>query len=130
MQIFKKLLFLLTVEERKRAAFLLIMILIMAILDMIGVASILPFLAVLTNPDLIESNLILNSMFQFSTKLGVEDNQNFLFVLGLIMFVILVVSLIFRALTTYAQLRFVHMREYSISKRLLERYLLQSYSFK
>ena len=129
MQIFKKLLFLLTVEERKRAAFLLIMILIMAILDMIGVASILPFLAVLTNPDLIESNLILNSMFQFSTKLGVEDNQNFLFVLGLIMFVILVVSLIFRALTTYAQLRFVHMREYSISKRLLERYLLQSYSF-
>ena len=32
------------------------MIYIMALLDMIGVASILPFIAVLTNPSLIETN--------------------------------------------------------------------------
>ena len=60
MQNFKKLIFLLTSQELKSASFLLLMIIIMALLEMIGVASILPFIAVLTNPDIIESNLILN----------------------------------------------------------------------
>ena len=90
MQTFKKLLFLLTPHERKRAGLLLIMIIIMALLDMIGVASILPFMAVLTNPDLVETNLILNTMFQVSNIFGVENNQEFLFALGVLMFVILV----------------------------------------
>ena len=55
METFKKLLFLLNSHERKRLALLLIMITIGALLDMIGVASILPFMAVLTNPGLITS---------------------------------------------------------------------------
>jgi ABC-type bacteriocin/lantibiotic exporter with double-glycine peptidase domain len=44
-------------------------------------------------------------------------------------FVLLVVSLAFKALTTYAQLRFTLMREYSIGKRLVEGYLHQPYSW-
>ena len=85
MQTFKKLLFLLSFDERKQAALLLLMILIMAFLDMIGVASILPFMAVLTNPSLIETNVILNYMFKFSNIFGVENNQQFLFVLIAVM---------------------------------------------
>ena len=65
MQIFRKILFLLSPDERKSAGLLLIMIVLMALLDVIGVASILPFMAVLTNPDIIETNIILNSMFNF-----------------------------------------------------------------
>ena len=49
MKTFKKLLFLLSSHQRKHLGLLLIMITIMALLDMIGVASILPFMAVLTN---------------------------------------------------------------------------------
>ena len=77
MKIFKKLLFLLTHRERKRAGLLLIMMVIMAFLDMVGVAFILPFVAVLTNPSLIETNYILNFMFQTSNIFGVETDQQF-----------------------------------------------------
>ena len=70
MQIFKKLLFLLSPHERKRAGILLIMIVIMALLDAIGIASILPFIAVLTNPSLIEANTFLNTVYQASIKFG------------------------------------------------------------
>ena len=56
MQTIKKLLFLLSVHERKRAVLLLIMITIMALVDTIGIASILPFVAVLTNPGVVETN--------------------------------------------------------------------------
>ena len=129
MEKFNKLIFLLTPNERKGAGLLLIMMLIMAILDTIGVASILPFMAVLTNPEIMESNVILIKMFEFSKILGVTNNQQFLFALGILVFIVLVVSLIFKALTTYLQIRFVLMREYSVSKRLMQGYLNQPYSW-
>ncbi len=129
MQTFKKLLLLLTPQERKRAGLLLIMILIMSLLDMIGVASIFPFMLVLTNPGFIEKNSILNTMFKASNIIGVENHQQFLFVLGILVFVLLIISLAFKTLITYAQVRFIQMREYSISRRLVEGYLHQPYSW-
>ena len=129
MQTFKKLLFLLTPHERKRAGLLLIMIIIMASLDMIGIASILPFMAVLSNPGLIETNVILNTIFKASSVFGVETNQQFLFASGFLVFILLITSLTFKALTTYAQIRFVQMREYTIGKRLIAGYLHQPYSW-
>ena len=129
MKTIKKLLFLLSARERKSAALLLLMILIMAFLDMLGVASIMPFIAVLTNPSLIETNYILNFLFQASGTFGVETNEQFLFFLGVLIFAFLVISLTFKALTTYAQLRFVQMRQYSIGRRLMESYLHQPYSW-
>ena len=129
MKTFKKLIFLLNPQERKRGGLLLIMVLIMALLDMIGVASILPFMAVLSNPSVIETNFIINNIFQISKIFGIENKQQFLLFLGIIVFLFLVISLTFKALTTYAQLRFVQMRDYSISKRFVEGYLRQPYTW-
>mgnify|MGYP000453958598 CR=1 FL=1 len=125
----KKLLYLLTPSERKRASLLLIMIILMALLDMIGVASILPFIAVLTNPSLIDTNIILNNLFKSLIFFGVENKQQFLFALGIIVFIILLTSLTFKAFTTYIQIRFVRMREFSIGKKLIENYLRQPYAW-
>jgi len=129
MQTFKKLLFLLTPHERKRAFLLMIIMLIMALLDMIGVASILPFIAILTNPSLIETNIILNIIFEASSVVGVENAQQFLFFLGVTVFIILISSLAFKALTTYLQVHFIEMCQYTLSKKLVEGYLYQPYSW-
>ena len=129
MQTVKQLLFLLTRDERKHVSLLLVMTLIMALLDMIGVASILPFMAVLTNPSLVETNLVLNSMYKFSNIFGVENKQQFVFALGVLVFLTLIIALIFKALTTYVQVRFILMREYSIGARLVKGYLHQPYSW-
>jgi ABC-type multidrug transport system fused ATPase/permease subunit len=125
----QKLLFLLSPYERKRAGLLLIMIIISALLDTIGVASILPFVAVLTNPILIETNIILNIVFQAFSRFGVITNEEFLFILGILVFVLLITSIIFKALTTYAQVQFVQMLEFSIGKQLVKGYLNQTYSW-
>ena len=129
MQTFKKLLFLLNSFEKKRVGLLLAMIIVMAFLDMIGVASILPFMAVLTNPTLIDTNYILNYMFNLSQSFGVENSQQFIFALGILLFLLLITSLTFKALTTYVQVRFVQMLEYSVGKRLVKKYLNQPYSW-
>ena len=129
MKTLKKLIYLLSPQERKSAGLLLVMILLMAFLDMIGVASILPFMAVLTNPNIIETNVMLNNMFQTAGRFGIETNQQFLFALGILVFMLLVISLIFKALMIYLQIRFTIMREHSIGKRLVEGYLHQPYSW-
>ena len=122
----KKLLGLLTPDERRHAVRLLLMILVMALLDVLGVASIMPFMAVLANAQLIETNPILASLY---VTFSFSNEQDFLFFLGVTVLVALVVSLAFRALTTYAQLRFALMREYSIGRRLIEGYLHQPYAW-
>jgi ATP-binding cassette, subfamily B, bacterial PglK len=129
MPIIKNFIFLLNRNERKRAGLLLLMILIMALLEMIGVASILPFMAVLTNPDIIDTNIILNKVFQFLQLFGIQNNQQFLFALGILVFILLVASLTFKALVTYVQVQFIHMRQYSLGKRLVTGYLQQPYSW-
>ena len=129
MENFKKLIYLLTPREQRHAVLVLIMILEMALIDTIGVASILPFMAVLTNPDIIETNLILKKMYQTSNIFGVESSQQFIFALGILVFVTLVISLIFKAITTYVQVKFIQMREYSVGKRLIQGYLHQPYSW-
>lgn len=122
----KKISNLLTRSERKSAALLLGMILVMAILDMVGVASIMPFIAVLANPDVLQTNLFLNTAY---VNFGFNNPQQFLFMLGILVFMLLVVSLLFKAFVTYLQVRFTMMREFSIGKRLVEGYLHQPYSW-
>lgn len=129
MHSFKKLFNLLNKKERVYLALLFLMTLGMALLDMLGVASIMPFIAVLTNSDLVESNKYLNKAFEFSNTFGITTHQEFLFFLGILVFVLLVFSLAFKALTTFTLNRFSLMREYSIGSRLIEGYLHQSYSW-
>jgi len=126
MRAMKKLLNLLTNQERRRFFLVLGAVIIMALFDMMGVASVMPFMSVLANPKLIESNFFLNIAY---SRFGFVDPMAFLFILGLAAFVLLIISLAFKAFSTYLQTRFTLMCEYSISKRLVEGYLYQPYSW-
>ena len=125
----KQILYLISSEERKSAFILLIMIIIMAFIDTLGIASILPFMTVVTNPDIIDSNLLLSKFYQISTRFGVEDKTQFILFLGGLVLFLLLLSLTFKSLTTYLQVRFIKMREYSISSRIIGKYLRQPYSW-
>lgn len=122
----KKILFLLSDQEKKKLIFLLIMILVMSLLDILGIVSILPFVAVLSNPQLIETNQALSIIYNYGKF---KNTQDFFFIIGLFVFIILCISLFFKTITTYLQLRFGLMREFTIGRRLLEGYLNQPYSW-
>ena len=80
MQTLKKLTYLLTPKEIRRACLLLFLILVMAFLEMVGLASILPFMAVLTNPDVVETNTYLNLAFKNQVYLELKITNNFCFI--------------------------------------------------
>ena len=125
----KKILVMLNPLQRKQSMWLLLTLILVAMLDMIGVASILPFIAILTNPGLIETNPILSYMYQASAIFGVDNQKHFLFASGLLVFFFLVLSLIFKAFATYFQVRFVKEFEYNFSKLFVEGYLSQPYAW-
>lgn len=113
-------------SEKSQAYRLLAVILFMSLLDVIGVASIMPFMAIVVNPQVIEANATLANLFQLS---GYSNNADFLFVLGVFVFCLYLLSLVFKAFTTYKLTEFALMRECTISKSLVEIYLNQPYSW-
>jgi ABC-type bacteriocin/lantibiotic exporter with double-glycine peptidase domain len=123
----KKIINLLSTYEQKKIIILIILIFIMSLIDMLGVASIFPFIALLTNPKLIETNEMLNYLYRVSSVFGINNVQQFLLMLGLVVLILLIIAFIIRLITIYAQNRFIYEREYSISKRLIEIYLNQPY---
>ena len=124
MSTYRKLFDLLDHQERIRFYQLLGLIILMGVLDMAGVASILPFLAVVSNPEMVASNPSLAMLYRLS---GFETNQAFLILLGFLVFGFVIFSLGFKTLTLYAIARFSQMRNHSISTGLLASYLSQPY---
>jgi len=111
-------------QERKNFVFVLIITVIMAIFEVIGVAVILPFMKALAEPSIIETNGILNWFYQ---AFNFSSSQNFIVALGIFAFVVITISMAFRALASYILVRFSLMRSYAISSRLLKGYLYQPY---
>ena len=129
MLIVKKILYLLNKAELKSAYLILVMITFMAFFDILGIASILPFMTVIANPSIIETNIFFNSLFEFSMKFGVKNNTQFIFIFGALVFILLIFSLFFKALTHYYQVRFIKLRGYTIGRKLIEGYFIQPYSW-
>lgn len=123
---YKKLWSLLSKAERKETLILLVMILIMSLLDVAGVASILPFITILGSPELVETNPILSWAYNY---FGFNTRSEFFFFLGGLVFITLIISLAWKTATQYKLLSFVFMREHSIGVRMFEGYLNQPYSW-
>ena len=123
---YKKLWSLLSKSERKETLVLLVMILVMSLLDVAGIASILPFITILGSPELVETNPVLSWTYNY---FGFTANSEFFFFLGGLVFITLITSLAWKTATQYKLLSFVFMREHSIGVRMFEGYLNQPYSW-
>jgi ATP-binding cassette, subfamily B, bacterial PglK len=122
----KKILALLTKKDRRQLLGLTITIIVVAIVEVCGIASIMPFMAVVANPEVIESNRYINLVYE---SLGFSDVNRFLVFLGLIVFAVILLSNALKALVLYLELRFIHFRLYHVSRRLLYSYLTRPYTY-
>ena len=122
----RKLYDILSPAERRKSYLLFFMMLAMGLFEAVGAVSVMPFVAVVANPDLVNTNPWLNAVY---TNLGFADEQAFLIFLGGVLLALICISLAFKALTHYAIARFVQMRNYHISVRLFEGYLAQPYTW-
>jgi ABC-type bacteriocin/lantibiotic exporter with double-glycine peptidase domain len=99
---------------------------VVAVGDALGVASIMPFIALLSNPEVVTSNRYLASAYE---AMGFTSVTSFMFFLGLLTFAMLVGSLVLRALGLWATLHFSQMRSHVWSSKLIRGYLYQPYEW-
>lgn len=113
-------------RERRNAVILLCLLLATGVFETLGVASIMPFLYVLSDTSVIHKNRYISYVYRL---MGFEETNSFLIFLGVIFFSIIVFVMLFRVISQYAILRFGNMRNYSIGKKLLQVYLSHPYDW-
>jgi ABC-type multidrug transport system fused ATPase/permease subunit len=121
-----QLLDLLSRSERRELVIMLFALFVGAAVDMVGVASLMPFMAVVANPGHIDTNWFLSLLY---SRLGFVSHAQFLFWLGVFVFVMLVLTNAFKAFMNWWTLRFDNRLNAALSSRLLERYMARPYTF-
>ena len=116
----------LTPAERRRSFWMLLLVVLMAGAETLGVLSLMPFLSVLARPEVVGENQFLATLY---TRFDFQDSRSFIFALGVVSMVLVVGSSAFKAVTLHLLNRFAHFLRHSISARLLSRYLHQPYEY-
>jgi ABC-type multidrug transport system fused ATPase/permease subunit len=120
--------FLLTKKFQKKRIYLFFLLtLLVAIVDIIGVASIFPFIALLSNSNLVEENGNIAYIFHLISSLAPIDHKQFIFLLGISTFCFLILSIVLRAYSYYFSVKINLTLEADITNYLLKKYLNKPY---
>ena len=122
----KRLLNLLSIRQRRFSFLLLGGMVLAGLIDVWGVTSILPFMAVVAKPELIQTNPWLHKIF---TMLAFESPNSFLMSLGFAALGFMLFSNGVSLVTAAAILRFSSTLGHSLSVRILSTYLRQPYAY-
>jgi len=122
----EKSIILFTKSELIRLIFIFIGILIMGFFEVVGVSSIVPFIAVITSPEVIHENIYLNWLYGF---FDFQTEVNFILFLGICVILILLISNGYQAFMNSTIAYFTASIAHRLQVRLLEKYLMQPYSF-
>jgi ABC-type multidrug transport system fused ATPase/permease subunit len=126
MNVFHKAYHLLSSRERIRIRLYLIISIIVALIDTLGMASIAPFIALLTNSEGVLSNYYALIFYKF---LDCKNLLQFQIIVGSISLVLIVISAVSRATVAYLQLRLVMDCEVGIGNRLVIGWLKKPYAW-
>ncbi|MDA9153749.1 ABC transporter ATP-binding protein/permease [Planktomarina temperata] len=113
-------------KQKRNFCSLFIFVFVSAFFEMIGVASIMPFIAVASNVDVIQENYLLSTIydyFNFTSTIG------FLIFMGSAVLFLLTFSMALKSMSVYLQLKTALLTEFDLSKRLMARYLDKPYEW-
>jgi ATP-binding cassette, subfamily B, bacterial PglK len=113
----------------REKSFLLIQfsfLVVIALLDVAGIASLLPFMAVVSNPSIIHANKWLYAVYQ---ALDFVSTQSFLMFLGVFVLGLLIVGNVLKAFHMWMSLTCDNRLYYNLACRLLASYMARPYEF-
>ena len=122
----KDVLDLLSSREKKILTLLSFGTVMLALIEVLGVGSIMPFISVASTPEVIHTNQYLNWAYR---TFAFDSYNHFLIFLGTTLLIFLVLTNATSAFIHYYRVRFTSMRRHSLSVRLMKAYLGQPYQF-
>lgn len=113
-------------HQRSRFLMLLVIILVGALFETLGVSAILPLVTAVTDPIVIDEN----SKYRFFKELlGIQDNKMFILIMAFSLVFIYIVKNVYLVLMTNAQNHFTTNNQRRLSVRLMRCYMEQEYLF-
>lgn len=126
LHIIKKIGVILSKKQKKRIAIMLVMMVIGAFLETLGVGLIMPLVSAVTTPDIIENNHYVKFICQI---LDLHSSKTFMIlVMGALIFVYIFKN-IYLFFEYYVQYRFICNNRFAVQKQLMERYLRCPYEY-
>ena len=122
----KNIFLLFSKSEKNKILILLFGIFIHGLIEITSIASILPFMSVVLDSSIINTNIILSNLYNF---FNFSSHNNFLIALGSIVFLLLLISNAYAAFIFWWITKFVQFQSYRLSKKIFNNYLAQSYIF-
>lgn len=122
----KELFQLLTPTQRRKFYVLQILVVLMAIMELVGIASIGPFMALVADMQLLETNATLKQIYQAT---GLGNPQDFLFLVGVAVLVMLGLASALSIFTTWRLSLYSMHTGTEIADRLYQYYLSQNWLF-
>lgn len=113
-------------KEQLRLIPLVLGVILMGLMQVVGVGSIGPFIAVLSDPTVVERQHQLRSVYEW---LGLTSHWSFVVVVGAGVVAIMVLDAAIRIVVNYGIYRYVGNRRYTLGRRLFRQYLYQPYPF-
>lgn len=111
-------------RERIRILLLLVSSTVSGLLQAVGIASIMPFIAVVADPTLITENPYLS---QVNDYFGFENRSEFRLFLGVFAMLTLISTNLLIAVNAWLTFRVCHLGEHDLARRLLRKYLTGPY---
>ena len=126
LSIIKNIFVVLSEPQRVKFVVIFIFFLASALLQIVGVASIAPFITILSNQELIQSNGILSTLYSIS---GAESNTEFIIFFAIVSLLMIFASNFMSGLTLWLLLKFsVHIGS-DLQCRLYKNFLQREYVF-
>ena len=126
LKVIKQLFVLLTDKQLKQFYILQVLVVIMAFTELLGIASIAPFMALVGDISILETNGIFAQLYKMS---GLNNPMDFLFYTGVIVLVMLTFSTVISMFTTWRLSIFGARIGTEIADRLYSYYMQQSWQF-
>ena len=105
----KKIKIIIDPQEKWQLLILFASILLAALFQTLGVVSILPFMSIVMQPEIIETNRWLNWLYN---SLGFTSVNSFIIFIGILMLFIIIIGNLTSALATWLKVRFVWRENY------------------
>ncbi len=122
----KKIKIIIAPQEKWQLLVLFASILLSAFFQTLGVVSILPFMNIVMQPEIIETNRWLKWLYN---SLGFTSVNSFIIFIGILMLLIIIIGNLTSALATWLKVRFVWRKNHNISTALLKKYLSLPYVY-
>lgn len=126
MDLIKKLRYIFNKQQKLKFIFLFIIMFIGALFELVGVSLILPFVQIVMEPNIIEQNKIMKTIYEY---FNIHSINHFLLIIAISLIVVYIIKNLYLLCMYYAQYTFTFNNQMRMSTKLMDCYLKKPYTF-